>query len=375
MLTHGPGALTPAKGVEMASKRNLLWVEGLRTVAMLLVVAAHVNDASYLRAGSRADWSIFISAIGVWAVPAFFMVAGFLLGRKAPGARAAGDLAAFTRRKLTTLIIPFLVWNLIYMLIFKLMYGWPVLSLTTVWFMLTGYNHLYFVFVLLQFFFLYQLIGPLLTGRALSWVLGLAAALTLGFYAVSDLLLWMNGNDHHFFEWHYGKIFVGWSLFFFWGVWLGRRPAALAWLARWAWPLAGLSLAGFALYFWETRVEIHWIGTNARQIFLLSGLLCQLLMANCALGLAQRLIPAAGGGGVRGWLVRAGGDTFGVYMCHLAFIIFLTPLWSWVGLPEAPGLKIPVLVALVWLLSQGLVRLLRRPGLGRANALVFGGRG
>lgn len=56
---------------------------------------------------------------------------------------------------------------------------------------------------------------PMLSDRVLRYTLLLALFLFFLFYLFSDRLVVGVGRRQYFFEWHYGRAFVGWSLFLF----------------------------------------------------------------------------------------------------------------------------------------------------------------
>lgn len=352
------------------AKRDLVWIEAARTLAMALVIIVHSTGA-VLQGNFKPGWPMLLSTSGRLAVPAFFMISGFLLGRRPTGPAPATFWAPLLKSRFKSLILPFLVWNLVYMFVFRLDLGWPILSGATLWFLTTGYVQLWFVFVLLQFLFLYPLLEPYLQGRGLPRVLWAATGLSLLFYTLADALAWLGVADQgHYFEWHYGKAFAGWSLFFFWGVWLGRNPTRLPAGLRHRLGLGILTLASLWFYYWETDQELTLLGFVSRQYFLISGLVFQFLGANLFLALLLGWDQSNRARGVLVFLARWGRDTYGVYLGHFAILLGLGAIWQNLG----PNLEILVLATSTALLSLGLVHLLRRPGLSIGNSLLFGGR-
>jgi surface polysaccharide O-acyltransferase-like enzyme len=356
-------------------KRTLTWIEAARTCAMAVVVLAHVNDLSYFRLGCKAWWSVGISVLVCFTVPMFFMISGYLLGRSENPTSHSLPISLFLKRKFETLIIPFLAWNVIYMVLFTLVFHWPLLSGKTIWYLATGYMHLYFVFVLIQFFFLFYLIKPYLHGQGLMRSLIGAVIFTALFYIASDLLLWTQGADNHFFEWHYGKAFLGWSLFFFWGVWLGRSPQFLAAMSKRLLPLGLAAAAAFLAFYWETHTELDLFGYNARQYFLITGVLYQFIGASFILALLYRLDQPDRRSFSLNLLAHSGVDTYGIYLSHLAILIGLLKAWEALDLPVMALIKIPVLLVATWFLSQFLVRVSQWSGFVYLSKILFGGRG
>lgn len=83
---------------------SLLWVDFLRMAASLVVVLAHVDAW-----GGGPPWvdNLFYS-LSRNGVPLFFMLSGFLLLSKQE------DTWTFTRKRAAKILIPFLVWSIVY---------------------------------------------------------------------------------------------------------------------------------------------------------------------------------------------------------------------------------------------------------------------
>jgi surface polysaccharide O-acyltransferase-like enzyme len=234
--------------------------------------------------------------------------------------------------------------------------------------------HLYFVFVLIQFFIIYQWISPRLTDNGWLRITFVAAFLSLCFYLVSEFLLLEKGADLHFFEWYYGKAFVGWSVFFFWGCWLGRNPWMLIRLSKRIGWLGLLTVLTLAAFYAETYREISAFGYNARQYFLLSGLFFQWTAANFVLAGLYRLDQPDR---PKPWLNRLatrGQETFGIYLSHLVFIIGLVQIRKAFKLEAPPYLLLPLLFGLTWVLSWALIQVFRIQGGSLLRKILFGSR-
>ncbi|MBU0634009.1 MAG: acyltransferase family protein [Candidatus Omnitrophica bacterium] len=224
--------------------------------------------------------------------------------------------------------------------------------------------HLYFVFLLLQFFLIYTLIYPFLKRKRLKvkQLLMVGGLLTVVFYTISDILLWYNdSSDNHFFEWHYGKICFAWSIFIFWGIYLGENKDRLDLLKRHTLFFFG-ALVTFVIYLWETNRKFIIIGDNSRQYFLLSGLPFQFLAATFLLVFLYQVdLSLTNDRWYRplyNWLANLGKDTFGIYLSHNAILLGILSLWNCFPLPNAIGVKIPAVFAVTALTSWAFVRLI-----------------
>lgn len=350
-------------------KRNLLWIEAARTVAMFVVLAWHSMRVAATADGQLAAWAHLPAVILTFAVPMFFMVSGYL----AQKSRSTAELSRveFTRRKLLSVYVPFMVWNVLYMVFFALMWGWPIWSGDTLWKLLTGYIHLWFVFVLFQFFMLHKLLIHRLRNGGAGVALVVAAAVSFCFYGVSSNVLLAQGDDHHFFEWYIGKIFVGWSVFYFLGVYFAAVPERLEQLSNRLLPLGALTLAAMLLSWNAISSEIAAYGNLVRHYFLLPSLPFQILAAVFSLAALMRLERHAVPG--MGFLAAQGKDTFGIYLLHLAPLFLLIDAWKALGLTFG-GLQSLAPAVLTWLIGAACVRICRRERFKIVGAILFGGR-
>ncbi|WP_165852015.1 acyltransferase [Mucilaginibacter terrenus] len=95
-----------------ANRGNISWMNNLRLIAILAVVALHTASPLLFayNSVSVSDWIAgdLYNALTRFAVPVFVMITGaLLLGREY-------DLFVFLRKRLGRLILPFLFWSLVY---------------------------------------------------------------------------------------------------------------------------------------------------------------------------------------------------------------------------------------------------------------------
>jgi len=360
------------------TSRNIHWIELARTACIMLVVLGHSTDTFIFQGHEKFTPGLLLfSCFARFAVPFFFVISGFLLqlgfNRKPEPPR----YWPFMRDKLNTILIPFFVWNAIYLVLSHFVMDWPLFSWTALFTLLTGFVHLFFIFVLFQYFAVHPLLYRYLRGRSLRPLLIVAALISLCFYAISEYALWIDKNTAPTFEWYYGKLFVGWAFFFYLGIYLGNNLKLVESLARRALPLGLLALAALFLYYLETALQVKTFGVYGRFYFLFTGLISQTASTIFALALVQRLEQRFTGMRAMGYLVSSGKDTFGIYLIHYLFVMLLVGAWFHFNLPRPLALKVPLVFILAWISSQGIVRLCRLPlpGLRLLNRLLFGGRG
>jgi surface polysaccharide O-acyltransferase-like enzyme len=355
--------------------REIEWIEIARTGCMMLVVLGHVLDIFIFHGGEAArPWELaFLLFLSFCGAPVF-LISGFLLRIELDRSPEPVRYGEFLRHKVATILAPFFVWNAIYLVFARVLMGWPLFSGSALFSFLTGFVHLYFVFVLFQFFLLYPLLHRHLQGSVLNRALLASIVLSLGFYGVSEYVLWVSGISEPTFEWHYGKLFFGWSAFFMTGVWLGARPDRVELLAGRAFPLFVIASVLLVPYYYETSRQLEVFHVYGRGYFLLSGLPYQLAGALFMIGLFRSVERSFRKGRILNYLIRSGVDTFEIYIVHYLFLLLLVAAWTGLDLPKAMPVKIPVLFRCVWLLSQGFAGLRRRPSLAGAGKLLFGCR-
>lgn len=338
---------------------------------MFVVVFCHVYEVVYSGVGSSPWLRSVISSAVRFAVPMYLVIAGYLAGRGRFADRQAPSPAGAFRQRITPIAVNFLAWNVIYIILMRILAGAPLWTLNSLWSLTTGCVHLYFIFVLMQLFMIHALIRPLLQGWRGAIITICAALMTIGFYVVSDALLWTTGPDDHFFEWHWGKSFAAWSLFYFWGAWLSRAEPLIERMSRNLVPLAMATAVSLAAYVIETYLELVAFGDTSRGYFLATGIPFQFLCANLVIASARRLDTSGIQKRAMDLLARSGFDTYGIFLCHYAFLLLL---WSALKSrltalsPSAATLLIGIAV---WAASQGLVRVMQKPGLRRINRVFF----
>lgn len=300
--------------------RHLLWIEAARTLAMAVVVWSHASNLLYFREGDFTPVPLFSACLVTFAVPTFFLISGYLLGRGGSGRPAEAARASRPLRQIRKLTPPFLAWNALTIVSLKLLYGVPLFTWGHLGELLYGSMQLYFIFAMLQFLALLTVVDPFATPRRLAaWTAG-AWAVTLAFYAFSSLLAQASPPRDSLFELVGIRLAPAWGGFFFLGAWLSRHETVFAALTRRLSWLLGAAVLALTVYLAVVVAEARSLGANYRQYFLLSGLAFQIAGA-LAVCCACRHIEARGGGRVFAWLAAAGRDTLGIYLAHYVLVL------------------------------------------------------
>ncbi len=362
-----------AKTAPSSISGRMAFIEVARVVCIFIVVLAHTVDG--ILAGAKpGPWTLVFSSFMRFAVPAFFMISGLLMGLRHRDPTYKLDVGGFWRTRVRTIVLPFFVWDIIYMFIFVNLWHSSYFSLSTLWFVLTGYNHLYFIAVLIQFLLVYSFMARSLTPRTARLATMVSAACTLAFYAVSEALFWTQKPDHFFFEWHWGKIGFAWALFFFFGLWLGVEGGLLERIRRLRYPLLAVSVVSLVAYWFEFRYEYLDLGAASRQYFLLPGLVFQFAGAVTFLAFFSTWERRFSAGSFWRRVLPWGSLMFGVYMAHLAVLQVTIPQGIKL-LGSLPLILQTVIIGLVtYLATVAGVWICSLPWLLPLNFLLFGGR-
>ena len=356
------------------SSRHYLFIEIARVFVIPVVVLMHVHDL-LVPAANGVSLHTFISPFIRFVIPAFLMISGMVLGLRHRDPHYHVTVGDFWYRRLYSLIIPFLTWNAVYIVISAVASGRPMLTMQNLVSITTGYMHLYFIFVLLQFLLIYSLMSNAITTRQLLWCLCAAMLCSVAFYSISEMLLRSHGADQHRFEWTYGKLCLGWAVFFFWGLWLGYSPATMDFLKRnHRWFFAA-ALCAFMPYGAATRNQLLEFGSLSRDYFLLTGLPYQFLAGTWLLAWLYRLENHLQSSPLALRIAGMGKYVFHVYMAHLAILIGVISIWQSLSLNSSVYLQIPVISAITLLANSFLIQFCNLPPLALMRLLLFGGRG
>lgn len=142
----------------LASNGRETWVDWLRVTACFLVMVVHSTEPFYLGGDgsliltkSDAFWAALFDSSARACVPLFVVASSYLLF---PLKYSTGE---FFRRRVARLLVPFLIWTLVYALV----WGEPVSNLKG---LLLNFNyaagHLWFVYMLVGLYLLMPLLSP-----------------------------------------------------------------------------------------------------------------------------------------------------------------------------------------------------------------------
>lgn len=334
----------------VTARRYFEEINGLRAIACLAVLAVHVSAGVYYQQGGWDEFTTLINQLARFGTPVFAVISGFLLFHQVQvkGFRLWG----FIRSRTSKIVIPYLLWSMVYLMILKVAYNVDQFISWKHWMLILAsgraFYHLYFVVAIIQFYLLFPLLQRLLRSP-FSWWAGVTVALILNFvFLTVDPSIWSG-------EW--GEILL---------------PVRKALLPAW---IFYFLLGGLLSHYWDrlrARVkEGSWFPLLAVPV-LIGGVLEYQMMGLYGPARPMNLLNTpilvlAGLAGYLRWakrwprvkrgLMTLGNLSFGIYLVHPIWIMLLMEtLSSQVWNP----LFLPLLYVGVLALTLGLIYCIRR---------------
>ena len=326
----------------------------------LAVVLLHVSSSIVTRYGENrgADW--WLGNLGDsftrWCVPVFVMITGSLLLSKP----TTENLPSYYLRRLDRILIPLIVWTVVYLLVNA--YSVGTLDLEQVKTnILTGtvYFHLWYLYMLLGLYLVVPLVQRLVWRRS-QRQLGRLTAFSLVLSIVYTYTLPLIANTQLIFL----TMFPPYIAYLMAGYYIGSAPKSVI-QSKTAAILAIAS--GFAIMIF-TGLLAENLGSRAWGIMYTNHNPLVILMSLCLFSLAKDLLWASNPdeSTASRFVMRIAPLTFGIYVIHPLFIFIA---WQIPGLDtlQTVGIGIPIITTMVFVFSAILTLVLQRiPLLRRA---------
>jgi len=328
--------------------KRVVFLDYLRVIACFMVMVIHSCEPFYLGGeegtyvASRWDafWVTLVECLCRVCVPLFVMASSYLMFPIASG-RSVGD---FFRRRLTRVVVPFLVWSAVYVAVFACGSGvsWGKAAFN---FPMEG-GHLWFVPMLVGLYVLMPLLSPWaerasekeIRGWILVWffttLFPFLRRLWGFWFGAPDFgavpYLWGECPWNGFGAFHYVSGFFGYMLL---GFWFRKFVPELSWgkTLAFATPLwlAGVAIVGL-LFFFRIPDAFPYSAPYAKAVDL------EMSIEYCSLGVALTVVAAflvmrkfAWDGAFYRCFVRPVSEaSYGMYLVHL---IILLKVFSWVS--------------------------------------------
>jgi surface polysaccharide O-acyltransferase-like enzyme len=338
--------------METTSRKREVWIDWMRVAACFMVLLVHSTEPFYLGGEgsliltkSDAFWSSFFDSFVRACVPLFIVASSYL---QFPIHYSAGE---FVRRRSVRILIPFLVWTVVYALV----WGEPVENFRNLIFNFNyASGHLWFVYMLIGIYMIMPLLSPWaekVGKRELQvylaiWVFTLFIPLirdwvggTMAFtYGPSGLPrqtlypLWGETSWNSYGIFYYISGFIG---YLFLGLYLRKFVGELSWGKTLAIAIPSY-LAGFAVVFGGFLRRVY---ESAEGVFPVGGLVekavwWETTWCNDTIGVALMTLAwillfrkiTADGAFYKKVLLPVSKASYGMYLCHL---LILVPICGW----------------------------------------------
>jgi peptidoglycan/LPS O-acetylase OafA/YrhL len=300
----------------------------VRPAASLLVIVTHAMQM-FAPVGSIFYGAVLLESEASRHI--FFFVSGLVLMYQAYD-RPRWSARAFWGRRFTAIIVPFVIWTLLYVLAgfaglrgdtIPSVTGTPLQVLTRVGVQLiTGPGHLYFVIVLVQFYLLFPLLAGLLN-RARRWHLAIVGVSLAAQVALTIALHYLQVNSLIWQDINATREVTSYGFYLVAGAVAGAHlPAVRAWVWRHRWALLGAALAATAcVQAWYLRAVHSGESPGSASDPFSPEFIASYLAAIVLLWLAGAWWAARSRGGRPSRLVRTTSDnSFGMYLSHIVFL-------------------------------------------------------
>lgn len=310
-------------------KPKLHELDLVRAFAIVAVVLIHGSSEGAGSANGVLQLAFLaVNKLCAFAVPMFIFVSGIVLFYGAPAVWNRANIARFYRRRLQTVLAPYLLWTTFYYVFNQLLAHGRDMRVDPVYFaklLVTGNAsyHLYFLVVIVQLYAAF----PLMAWMAGRWgwfarsIVVLGVSVQLGWYALGRQ--WSGFDFDYLFGFSYAAYFA-------FGGWLGLRYAERAERLRrlLPWTLAAAAGLGvtYAALFAAAQKGTAVAPSAFELVFAAYG-----LAAAAALVPIARMLLARHSAAVP-VLAQLGTASFGVYLAHP----LLLSLWR-EAVPLAPG--------------------------------------
>lgn len=346
----------------MDKSRNIYWIEVIRTLAMMLVICVHIGLAMLPKVNFNYAIMFFV-VIGFSAVPSFLVISGYLLGYRFYSKKGAIYLSKFLKEKWSTIIVPYLIWNIVYLIIFIFENNISLNLWNVLIFVFTGYyTPLYYVFALIQLLIIYRLLSKYIVEKV-NLILLISFLISFGLYVFSEITLWTRAATSLEFEWVTITTAFPWLFYFFWGFKLGNNKDFFQKIVSLKYLHGFFLLISYCIYFYQFKHQYSCIDSSIpRQYLLISGFVFQFFTSNFIFSILHKMKFEDDN-----YFVKTGKETFAIYLMHYLIVIFLfKKTWNINIYMQAA-----IFWLIIWFVSQLVVRNLAR---FKINKYFFGGR-
>lgn len=271
------------------SRNNMVQI--FRAFAIIAVVMIHTTPSG--------NWQVFCRPFINFSVATFLFLSGYLT-------KVENDnWSAFYKKRIIRVIIPYIIWTVLYTFASKNPVKLPMNLLTA-----KSACHMYYIFVYIQFVLLTPLLGKLATSKYMlfGWFVAPVSVLVFKYYW---LLTGQNLNPYISLMW--GDSCLGWFTFYYLGLVLGNNIIEKRYSLKILLGLYAVSiLIQMAEGYWWLSLGERNCGTQLKLSSILTSsvflLIVYTILKDCRYNIKSNFL-------------RILGDySFGIYLCHMVMI-------------------------------------------------------
>ncbi|MCY9589276.1 acyltransferase [Paenibacillus chitinolyticus] len=303
------------------SKLKIFEMDIVRAVAIMAVVLIHSTTEAAVYPwegqvvpdeGSLSQIILFtLNRACQFAVPVFILISGLVLFYRYSGSWSVKTAVQFYKRRLWSVVVPYLIWSLFYYIYNPWISGQPVELdarefLGDIQWADTGY-HLYFMIIILQFYVVFPVLMFL---AKYKWfrvsMVPLGILIQLGFYSYNH---WVERIDHYpslaptYFSFFLTGGFIGLYYDFF----RQKMKSVVSWALLVMLVSGGTYVEMFLLNRYDNRMfENTW--------YVIAMLFYATTVSVVLLGVGKWLLDKLPGAAK--WLLPLGSYSFGIYLMH-----------------------------------------------------------
>lgn len=290
-------------------KQRIEYFDVMRGVAIIFVIAIHSFRGFDINENNTPSYHLAI----VWrqiigcAVPIFLAISGYFLAKK--DVCSEYHYFSFIKKQVPRVYVPMLIWSIPYLLL-SIFTGEDI-GISIILFLVGGFSVYYFVALIVQYYLLLpflQKLGKKTIGLIISALVSVACMIILFYLThVQDVSLPLM---------YYAGLFPVWIIFFVLGIYLGNNDQLLISRKK----LLFFTLLGLLISIAETYLHIY-MSVRFQGLGIKLGAFIYSFFA--ILFLFSMQTDKSSNLPVWQFLVYLGRISFGVYLTHLFFLIYL----------------------------------------------------
>ena len=308
-----PTTATPLKGTKSST------IQLFRGVAILGVILSHTCP--------EGMWSVVCRPLVNICVPLFLFFSGYLTKTE------NNDWAAFFKKRIVRVVIPYLLWTVIYTIQSGDLKRLPINILTT-----NAASHLYYIFIYIQFVLLTPMLGKLAKSKY-STLVWFVTPVFLIFYKYVPL---SHGKDPSGYTEIICRVLcLGWVTIYYLGLLQGNRIL----VKKYSIPaLVALYAVTIALQMGEGYVWLSMGSSNPGSILKFTGIATAVVF----LLIVYAILERGGFKRCNKFMVLIGNYSFGLYLCHVLVMRLLRLTSFYDSLPYVVNSALVLAISLVF---------------------------